>query len=90
MNKAQIIDLVARKSKLPKRAVSDVVEIFLNQVIDVLSKGDKVTLSGFGTFKIQKIQSKTVRLPNSDTYVKIQPHRVVRFKSGKALERAVW
>ena len=90
MNKAQIIDLVARKSKLPKRAVNDVIDVFLHQLIDVLSKGDKVTLSGFGTFKIQKIQAKTVRLPRSDKYVKIKPHRVVRFKSGKALERAVW
>jgi DNA-binding protein HU-beta len=89
MTKRQLIDLVARKSHLPKRAANEVVEVFLNEIGRVLSKGEKVVLSGFGTFRVIRMQGKTVKIPGTDKMVTIKPHRSPRFTPGKRLKRQV-
>src|SRR3989304_4713783 len=54
MTKRELIEQVARKAHLTKRAAMEAVEVFLDEVGRVLSKGEKVVLSGFGTFRVGK------------------------------------
>lgn len=89
MTKRELIDLVARKAHLTKRAANEAVEVFLGEVGRVLSKGEKVVLSGFGTFRVISMKGKTVKIPKTDKMVTIKPHRSPRFTPGKALKRQV-
>ncbi|MBI4153490.1 HU family DNA-binding protein [Candidatus Woesebacteria bacterium] len=89
MTKRELIDLVARKAHLTKRAANEAVEVFLSEVGRVLSKGEKVVLSGFGTFRVISMKGKTVKIPKTDKMVTIKPHRSPRFTSGKKLKRQV-
>jgi len=89
MTKRQIIDQVSRKAHLTKRAASEAVDVFLNEVGRVLSKGEKVVLSGFGTFQVKSMKGKTVKIPNTEKIVVIKPHRAPRFTAGKRLKRQV-
>ncbi len=89
MTKKDLIDLVARKGHLTKRAAVEAVEVFLSEVGRVLSKGEKVVLSGFGTFRVISMKGKTVKIPKTDKMVTIKPHRSPRFTPGKALKRQV-
>ncbi|KKQ37916.1 MAG: Histone family protein DNA-binding protein [Candidatus Woesebacteria bacterium GW2011_GWA1_37_7] len=89
MTKKELIDLVARKAHLTKRAASEAVESFLNELGRTLSKGEKVVLSGFGTFRVISMKGKTVKIPKTDKMVTIKPHRSPRFTPGKRLKRQV-
>jgi nucleoid DNA-binding protein len=89
MTKRELIDLVSRKAHLTKRAATEAVEVFISEVGRVLSKGEKVVLSGFGTFRVISMKGKTVKIPKTDKMVTIKAHRSPRFTPGKKLKRQV-
>jgi len=89
MTKRELVDLVARKAHLTKKAAVEAVDTFLEEVGRVLSKGEKVVLSGFGTFRVIPMKGKTVKIPKSDKMVTIKPHRSPKFTAGKKLKRQV-
>ena len=89
MTKRELIEQVARKAHLTKRAAMEAVEVFLDEVGRVLSKGEKVVLSGFGTFRVISMKGKTVKIPKTDKLVTIKSHRSPRFTPGEKLKRQV-
>lgn len=89
MTKTDLIDQVARKAHLTKKAAEEAIEVFLDEIGRVLSKGDKVVLSGFGTFRVISMKGKTVKIPKTDKMVTIKTHRSPRFTPGKRLKRQV-
>ena len=89
MTKRELIDLVARKAHLTKRAGNEAVEVFLSEIGRILAKGEKVVLSGFGTFRVISMKGKTVKIPKTDKMVTIKAHRSPRFTPGKNLKRQV-
>lgn len=89
MTKRELIEQVARKAHLTKRAATESVEVFLDEIGRILSKGEKVVLSGFGTFRVISMKGKTVKIPRTDKLVTIKSHRSPRFTPGKKLKRQV-
>lgn len=89
MTKKQIVDVVAKKAHLTKRAAEEAVDVFLNEIGRTLSKGEKVVLSGFGTFRVISMKGKTVKIPNTEKFVTIKTHRSPRFTPGKKLKKQV-
>lgn len=89
MTKKDMVSLVARKAHLTKKAAEEAVDVFLNEIGRVLSKGEKVVLSGFGTFRVISMKGKTVKIPGTEKLVTIKPHRSPRFTPGKRLKRQV-
>ena len=89
MTKRDLIDQVSRKAHLTKRAAEEAVEVFLAEIGRILAKGEKVVLSGFGTFRVISMKAKTVKIPNTEKMVTIKSHRAPRFTPGKRLKRQV-
>lgn len=89
MTKRQLVDVVSRKAHLTKRAADEAVDVLLNEIGRVLAKGEKVVLSGFGTFRVIRMKGKTVKIPGTEKLVTIKPHRSPRFTPGKKLKRQV-
>lgn len=89
MTKRELTDLVSRKAHLTKKAANEAVEVFLSEVGRILAKGERVVLSGFGTFRVISMKGKTVKIPGTEKMVTIKPHRSPRFTPGKALKRQV-
>lgn len=89
MKKRELIEIVARKAHLTKKGATEAVEVFLNEVGRTLSKGEKVLISGFGTFRVKTMKGKTVKIPKSDKMVNIKSHRLPRFTPGNKLKRQV-
>ena len=89
MTKRQLIDVVARKAHLTKKGATEAVDVFLNEVGRTLSRGEKVVLSGFGTFKRKRMEGKTVKIPKTEKMVTIKSHWTPRFTPGKRLKRQV-
>ncbi|MBM3205270.1 HU family DNA-binding protein [Candidatus Shapirobacteria bacterium] len=89
MTKNQIINLVASKAHSTKKAAEEVVDVFLNEIIKALAKGEKVVLSGFGTFRVVKVKDKPVIVPGTQEKKIVKGHRAPRFSPGKPLKKAV-
>lgn len=89
MTKKQIIELVARKAHLTKKAANEAIDVFLHEIGRVLAKGEKVTVSGFGTFRVKSMKGKTVKIPKTEKLVTIKSHRSPRFTPGSQLKKQV-
>ena len=89
MTKRDIIEQVARKAHLTKKGAEEAVDVFLAEIGRILAKGEKVVLSGFGTFRVISMKGKTVKIPKTDKMVTIKAHRSPRFTPGKKLKRQV-
>jgi nucleoid DNA-binding protein len=91
MTKSQLISVVAKKAHLTKRASNDAIESMFEEIIRALKKGEKVVISGFGTFYVSQVDDKEV-VPFGDESKRqtIKGHRVVNFRVGKPLKKEVW
>jgi nucleoid DNA-binding protein len=89
MTKQQMFELVSRKAHLTKRAAREAIDTFLEEIRKSLSKGEKVVLSGFGTFKSSHVKDKPVIIPGTKERKIVKGHRVARFTPGKTLRKAV-
>lgn len=89
MTKREIIDVVARKAHLTRKAAKEAVESFLDEIVRALKKGEKVVLSGFGTFKVVKVKDKPVIVPGTKEKKIVKAHRAPRFSPGKSLKKEV-
>lgn len=88
MNKADLINEVSKVVSTKKEAQA-AVDCMLQSVTDALSKGDSVTLVGFGTFKPVKRDARTGRNPQTGAPIKIKERKVPKFTPGKALKEAL-
>lgn len=89
MTKKQIITLIAAKAHLTKKGAREAVDTFLGEVTKALKKGEKVVLSGFGTFKVVRVKDKKVIVPGTGEEKTVKSHRAPRFSPGKPLKKAV-
>ncbi len=89
MNKAALIEHMAKETKLPKTACKGAVESFIRAVESSLKKGKSVVLTGFGTFAVMKRKERVGINPATGNKMKIAAKRVPKFKAGKRLKDLV-
>ena len=89
MNKAELIDAVAGETGLAKSETGHCVDAVINVITKTLSKGDPVTLVGFGTFVTKKRAARMGRNPKTGEAISIKAANAPVFKAGKALKDAV-
>ena len=89
MNKAQLIDAIAREAKLTKADAKKSLDAFIKSTTVALKKGDRVALVGFGSFSVAKRSARTGRNPQTGKEIKIAAKKVVKFKAGSELSGSV-
>jgi DNA-binding protein HU-beta len=87
MKKKEVVELVARKAHLTKKAAEESIEVFLEEVGRVISKGEKVKLWGFGSFRRRRARGKEVKVPGKTGMFKVKDHWAAKFTPGKKLSR---
>jgi DNA-binding protein HU-beta len=89
MNKAELIEAMAKAAECTKTQAGEALDGFINAVTVALKKGDKVTLVGFGTFSVSKRAARMGRNPQTGKEIKIAAKKVAKFKAGKELSTKV-
>ncbi|MBI1838363.1 MAG: HU family DNA-binding protein [Flavobacteriia bacterium] len=89
MNKAELISAIADKTGKQQKEVKAFLEAFESTVKETLSKGDKITLIGFGTFDVQNVPARTGRNPQTGAVLQIKAKKKPRFKAGAELSATV-
>ena len=89
MNKAQLIDAIAKEAKLSKTNAKSALEAITGTITKSLKKNDNVALIGFGTWSVAKRNARVGRNPQTGKEIKIAAKKVAKFKAGSELSAAV-
>jgi DNA-binding protein HU-beta len=89
MNKAQLIEAVAKSTKMTKTDAELILNTTLDTIKKSVKKGDDVTLIGFGTFTKSKRKARTGRNPQTGKEIKIPSMVVPKFRAGREFKDAV-
>lgn len=89
MNKAELVDAIAGKTGDSKAAAGASLDATLDVITSALARGEKVQLTGFGTFERRHRAARMGRNPRTGAAVPIAASNVPAFKAGKALKDAV-
>lgn len=89
MNKEELVQEVAKKTKVTQKEVSEILNVLIEVVEKAVSKGKKVTLVGFGTFEPKKREERTGRNPQTGKEIKIPEKTVPTFSAGKKFKEMV-
>ena len=88
MNKKDLVNEVAKVVNTKKEAQA-AIECVISSITKSLKKGEDVTLTGFGTFKVVKRKARKGRNPRTGEVLKIKASKAPRFSAGKTLKAAV-
>ncbi len=89
MNKGDLVKSIASKQKLTVAESEKVVNGMIEAISNELKKKGKVTLVGFGTFKVMDRKARTGVNPKTGQRMQIKAKRVPKFIAGKALKNKV-
>lgn len=89
MNKTELIKAMAEKARISKKDAEKALTAFTNIVTDTLVDGDKVAITGFGTFEVVERAERQGRNPATGETITIAASKSPKFKAGKALKDAV-
>lgn len=82
MNKAELIDQIAKDAGITKSQANEALDSFTSAVVTSLKKGDRVTLVGFGTFSVTERAARNGRNPQTGEAIKIKARKTPKFKAG--------
>ena len=89
MNKTELIAITAEQTGMTKKDTERCINAAVDAITASLVKGEKVQLSGFGTFEIKDRESRLGRNPRTKEEIEIPATRVPQFKASKALRDCV-
>jgi len=89
VNKSELVSAVAEATNLTKKDTEKVLNAIVETIGEALSKGEKVSLVGFGTFEVRTRAARTGRNPQTGGEIFIPAAKVPAFKAGKALRSMV-
>jgi DNA-binding protein HU-beta len=89
LTKRELIEVVAKKANLTNKAARDSVQAVINSIRDALKRGEKVVITGFGTFSVRRRVERIGRNPKTGEKITIAARKAPGFTPGKTLKKAV-
>ncbi len=89
MNKEELVSKIAADASITKVVAGKALKSFMESVSQTLSKGESVTLVGFGTFSVAQRAARKGRNPGTGAEINIPASKVPKFRPGKALKEAI-
>ena len=86
MNKTELIAAAAQSAGLTKKDTERVINAALDAITASLAAGDKVQISGFGSFEVKAREARIGRNPHTKEAIEIPATNVPVFKASKALK----
>lgn len=89
MNKGELVDEIAGKANVTKKQADAVLTAAIESIMEAVSKGDKVTLVGFGSFERRERKAREGRNPKTGEAMEIPETQVPAFSAGKLFKEKV-
>lgn len=89
MNKSELVKSLAEKAEITQKDAAKALDAMVDTIEQVLAKGDKVQIIGFGSFEVRDRKERKVISPATGEEIKVPATKVPAFKPGKSLKEAV-
>ena len=89
MNKKELITSIAEKSELTKKDSELALKAFIDSVVEALENGEKVQITGFGTFETVERSARDYRNPKTGEVVKKEATIAPKFRFAKDVKERV-
>ena len=89
MTKTELVAQIATKADLNKASAERTLNVILDSIGEILAEKEKLTLTGFGSFVVEKREARIGRNPRTGSQIEIPAAKVVKFRVGKTLKNAV-
>lgn len=93
MNKSELVEALARRSDLSKKDARTVVDTLFDPQNGILAtamkRGDRVSITGFGTFEVRKRAERMARNPRTGQQMRVPATKTPAFRAGKGLKEGV-
>ncbi|WP_182523948.1 HU family DNA-binding protein [Nocardioides dongkuii] len=89
MNKTELRDAIAKEAGLTNAEADRALDATLSAITQAVASGDKVSLTGFGTFEARERSARTGRNPQTGAEIQIAASTAPAFKAGSAFKQAV-
>ncbi|MFH0969010.1 MAG: HU family DNA-binding protein [Patescibacteria group bacterium] len=89
MNKDSLVESIAAKTDMSKKDVEMVMDNLTEIITEQLRQGNKVTLTGFGAFRVSKREAREGINPQTKAKITIPAMTLPKFTAGKALKEAI-
>ena len=89
MNKTQLIETIAKETNLKKREVEAVVEALSETVMKTVAGGEKVQITGFGSFERKIRKERMVKIPSTKKEQLVPETKVPSFSAGSIFKEKV-
>ena len=89
MTKSELINAIAEKANCTKKDAASALEATLSSIEEALVNGDKVSITGFGTFEVRERGEKTCLNPRTKERMTCPASKAPAFKPGKSLKESV-
>ena len=89
MKKNELVAAIAAKENCTKKEADKALNLVLDAITDALKAGDKVSITGFGTFEVRERASKQCINPRTKEPMTTKPCKVLAFKAGKTMKDAI-
>ena len=89
MNKLELINALRDEVQISKKEAAAVVDLFFNEMANVLAEGDRVEIRGLCSFYVKKYKAYAGRNPRNGETVTVAPKKLPFFKCGQELKRRV-
>ena len=89
MKKNDLVAAIAAKENCPKKEADKALNLVLDAITDALIAGEKVSITGFGTFEVRDRPAKQCKNPRTGEIMTTKPCKALAFKAGKTLKDAI-
>ena len=89
MNKSQLAEAAADRAGLSKNEMTKALDALLESIQSALQDGEKISLTGFGTFEVRDRAARTARNPQTGEEMQVAASKAPAFKAGKGFKDAI-
>ena len=89
MNKAELVSAIAKRADVPASTVNSVVDALQEELVDAITRGEKVAVTGLLTVERTQRSARTGRNPQTGQTLKIKASKAPKFTAGATLKGAI-
>ena len=86
VTKKELVDRIAEQTRQKRVKVKQVVQLFLDEIVEELGRGNRLEFREFGVFETKLRAARTAQNPKTLERVHVPPKRTVKFKLGRLMK----
>ena len=89
ITKKDFVDRISEKTGQKRGEVKETIQLFLDEMIDELTNGNRLEFRDFGVFEVRERAARVAQNPKTLEQVQVPARKAVRFKIGRLMRERI-